>query len=499
MLPIFLREAVTACGGSFYGGDQANLDSLTIKSVSINTRTIESGDFFIATSGEQFDGHQFLIEALEKGACGAMVDETSFRKQWGDAQAWLNQNFPHAFLWTVNNTRHGLGALGSYHRKRFPNLPVIVVGGSNGKTSTKEYLRHTLSELGPIVWSQASFNNDIGTPLTLLKFDSCHRAAIVEVGSNHPGEMKALLEMVKPTHAVLTSIGREHLEFFKDLNGVIEEEGETLLALKTGSVFWGPTHASFWESFGDRIPEGVQVVLNQPCDSKETTSQLPERMQENAFWKSELAGCDSTGTRFLVEPPAGFEQFRGTYHITSLGNHQVTNATYAIAVAAQLGASPEFSRKALSTGSGAPMRMEIQSTPDGVLILNDAYNANADSMIAALRTLKLLPCAGKKWAVLGAMLELGTSSESLHREVGNQVAEAGISGLWVVGREARPLGEAAMEHGLFPVEFVDNLEGLEKELKNKILNGDLLLLKASRGAGLERLSKAWMQSESTKS
>lgn len=498
MLPIFLKEAVTACGGSFNGGNEVNTDSLTIKSVSIDSRTIEPGDFYIATPGERFDGHQFLKEALEKGACGAMVDEATFRREWGDPLAWLNQNFPQSFLWTLNDTRLGLGKLGAYHRKRFPNLPVIVVGGSNGKTSTKEYLRHTLSGLGPVVWSQASFNNDIGTPLTLLKFDSYHRAAVVEVGSNHPGEMQALLKLVQPTHAILTSIGREHLEFFKDLNGVIEEEGETLLALQPGSIFWGPPHHLFWESFVTRIPEGVEVVLNYPPQSQISSDPLPEKVQRSASWQSEVIACDARGTQFSVEPPVGLEQFKGRYHINSLGNHQVTNATYAIAVAAQLGVNPEYIRTALSNGSGAPMRMEIQSTGDGVQILNDAYNANAESMIAALQTLKQIPCEGKKWAVLGSMLELGSSSESLHWEVGKHVADAEISGLWVIGKEAQPLGESARKHGLEHVEFVEEVEGLETKLKNKIGRGDLVLLKASRGARLERVSKAWMQAEPIK-
>ncbi len=488
MLPIFVKDAVTNCGGSFFSGPLLNTDSLIIHSISINTRTLEKGDFFIATPGDRFDGHDFLIDALNKGAVGAMVDEATFSQKWGNPQSWLESSFPGSFLWVVNGARRGLGKLGAYHRKRFPNTPVIAVGGSNGKTSTKEFLRHTLSGLGQVAWSQASFNNDIGTPLTLLKLDSEHQAAIVEVGSNHPGEMKALLQLVQPTHAVVTSIGREHLEFFGDLKGVIEEEGETLLALENGASFWGPDHGEFWNDFAKRIPEGVQISVVTTVDSTKTAHNYPGAI-DFTYWRTQVKSMDTSGVSFAVQAPHPFEAYSGHYKISCLGTHQITNATYAIAVAAYFGVERSTIQESLLHGKGAPMRMEITSIPGGIQLINDAYNANAESMIAALDTLKEIPSKGKKWAVLGEMLELGSCSRELHAEVGAHAARTGLAGLWVIGNHAASLAEAATANGLDNVEFVKEIHGLDQQIKDKLASGDTLLLKASRGARLERLAE----------
>ncbi len=486
MLPIFVQEAVTSCGGYFLCGSKLSSDSLCISRISINSRSLDSGDFFIATPGDRFDGHDFLIAALDQGAMGAMVDESAFISRFGDPKAWLENLYPDRFLWIVQGARNALGSLAAYHRKRFPNLPIIAVAGSNGKTSTKEFLRHALSSLGPLVWSPASFNNDIGVPLTLVQLDVEHQVAIVEVGSNHPGELEGLLKMIRPTHALVTSIGREHLEFFKNIEGVIREEGETLLALEAGGKFWGPTEVEFWRSFSHQIPHGVNVEVNAPTDDP-----IPEKIEhflpDVPLWKSTVLNRSASGTRFLLDPPADRQAYAGEYEIRSIGKHQVTNAVYAIAVGASLNICAERIRKNLEEGEGAPMRMKITESAGGILIINDAYNANVESMSAALQTLKDLETPGKKWAILGEMLELGDSSLSMHTEVGKLAAEIGLAGLWVVGKGAEPIATAAKTNGMQNVCFLENLDRLSQELEINLRPGDAVLLKASRGVKLERL------------
>lgn len=486
MLPIFVQEAVTSCGGYFLCGSKLSSDSLCISRISINSRSLESGDFFIATPGDRFDGHDFLIAALDRGAKGAMVDETAFFSKFGDPKIWLESLYPDRFLWVVNGARKTLGSLAAYHRNRFPNLPIIAVAGSNGKTSTKEFLRHTLSSLGPLVWSPASFNNDVGVPLTLLQLDIDHQVAIVEVGSNHPGELEGLLKMIRPTHALVTSIGREHLEFFKNIEGVIREEGEALLALEDGGKFWGPTEVEFWQCFNHRIPHGVTVEVNVPADDP-----IPEKIEQflpdAEFWKSTVLNRSAIGTRFLVNPPSDRQAYAGEYEIGCIGKHQVTNAVYAIAVGASMNISPEKIRAKLEIGEGAPMRMKITESVGGILIINDAYNANVESMNAALQTLKELEIPGKKWAILGEMLELGDCSLSMHTEVGKLAAEIGLAGLWVVGKGAEPIALSAKTQGMQNVYFSENLDRLSRELKINLRPGDAVLLKASRGVRLERV------------
>ena len=430
-----------------------------VTGISSDSRTVRQGDCFIAVTGEKFDGHTFVGEALKKGAAALML---------------AKDRIPEAGLKgpiiTVADTRRALGQLAARYRNDF-QVPVIAVAGSNGKTTTKELIASVLRQKFATLWSEASFNNDIGVPLTLLKLEGRHEAAIFELGTNHPGELAPLIRMVQPQIGVITSIGREHLEYFGDVAAVAEEEGwlgELLPAAGTlfinGDSAWAPMIAQ-------RTKAKVVLVGLAP----------------NNEWRAAQTTVGDNGVVFTVNAP--HTRYSGTYSVQLLGAHQVTNALLALAVGARLGLEPEELRRGLATAEQPKMRLQLWER-NGVRVLDDAYNANADSTLAALQTLHDLPVEGRRIAVLGDMAELGEHTQTAHREVGRRAAELGIDKLFTVGRWAGETAAAARAGGMEDVSVCTDVALVIEELKNFIQTGDLLLLKGSRVAGLERVGAA---------
>src|SRR5882724_273515 len=421
MEPRSLQFISTACAGEQAGGSSETL----VQRVSTDSRQIQPGDLFVALPGERFDVHDFLIEVANKGAAGVMIERN--RKQ-------LDLDVCPMIL--VDNTRRALGRLAAAYRKDFA-LPIVAVGGSNGKTTTKELLASVLKQKLPTLSSEASFNNDVGVPLTLLKLDKTHKAAVVEVGTNHPGEIANLVGMVTPTYGVITSIGREHLEFFGDLAGVALEEGSLAALLPAdGKLFIN----------GDN--EWASVIVRRTRASFALAG-----FSDGNDWRVRSVRLDKQGITFKIDAPR--MDFSGDYRINLFGRHQVANALLAIAVAAELGLSKGEIERGLGECKPAKMRMELWEF-NGVRVLDDAYNANADSMAAALQTLQDLPCKGRRVAVLGDMAELGGSSEEAHVEVGRRAAELGVGQLFAVGAMASAMARGARGAGLNRViEFAD--------------------------------------------
>src|SRR5689334_5810826 len=209
MEPRSLTYVAEACGGELLSGSPAAM----VARVCTDSRQARPGDLFVALAGEKFDGHHFLNEVAQKGAVAVVVEKGKNPDQ-----------APGCAVIAVGDTRRALGGLAARYRRDF-ELPVVAVGGSNGKTTVKELLASVLRQRFRILWSEASFNNDIGVPVTLLKLENSHQAAVIEVGTNHPGELAPLVRMAAPRCGVVTSLGREHLEFFGDIEGVVEEEG----------------------------------------------------------------------------------------------------------------------------------------------------------------------------------------------------------------------------------------------------------------------------------
>jgi UDP-N-acetylmuramoyl-tripeptide--D-alanyl-D-alanine ligase len=423
-----------------------------------DSRQVRPGDLFFAVPGGKFDGHEFVDEAARKGAV-AIVGE----------QGRVPASITGSAVIAVQNTRKALGLLAAEYRKDF-ELPVIAVAGSNGKTTTKELLASVLRQKFPTVSSEASFNNDIGVPLTLLRLDKTHRAAVLEVGTNHPGELAPLVKMVRPNYGIITCIGREHLEFFGDLAGVAQEEGWLAELLPADGKLLVNGDDPWTDRIIPRTPAAVvRVGLAASND-----------------WQCQILRNGRQGVTFRVEGPK--TDVVGDYRIGLLGRHHAVNALFAVAMGAELGLSREEIALGLAECKPARMRLELWEA-GGVRVLDDAYNANADSVNAALQTLQDLPCTGRRVAVLGDMAELGAQTGPAHEEIGRRAAELGVGQLFAVGKMAPATARAAREAGLNRVFEFAEVEAAAPVVKSFVRSGDLVLLKASRVMRFERIAE----------
>jgi len=449
-----LTYVAQACGGELLRGSE----TATVTRVCTNSGQAQPGDLFVALAGERFDGHDYLVEAAQKGAVAVV----------GDREKLEGKN-PGCAVIAVGNTRQALGALAAGYRRDF-DLPVIAVGGSNGKTTTKELLAAVLRPRFTVLWSEASFNNDIGVPLTLVNLDATHQAAVVEVGTNHPGELAPLVRLIQPQFGLLTSIGREHLEFFGDLKGVAEEEG--------------------W--LAELLPAEGRLLING--DSPEIDGILRRTrarvirvgLGPDNDWRAVDVNPDEFGVAFRLETTDA--SVNGDYRVNLLGRHQVVNAMLAAAAGKELGMKCEEIKTGLAECRAAKMRMQLR-TVNGVGVLDDAYNANTDSMLAALETLKDFPCSGRRVAVLGDMAELGAHSAQAHAEVGRRAAELKVDQLFTVGKMAGVMGAAARAAGLMRVIELGEVETVANAVKHFVRTGDVVLVKASRATRIERVSE----------
>lgn len=454
MDPRELQSLAADCGGTVSGP----VPPVRVRRVCTDSRAVQPGDLFVCLRGPNFDGHAFAAEALRRGAVAVLGE--------ADRLDGLAPDVPRVL---VPDSRAALGRLAAAHRRRFAG-PVIAVAGSNGKTTTKELLAAVLGRAGPTLASPASFNNDIGVPLTLLGLDGSHTAAVVEVGTNHPGELAPLLCLAQPTHGVLTRLGREHLEFFGDLDGVIEEEG---------------TLAAFLP------PDGVLVLVADSPGAARIRRRTRARVVSvgwcaEADWQAVAACISETGTDFTVRAPR--PEWSGEYRMRLLGRHQVENALLALAAGAELGLGHEALAAGLAQARPAPHRLQLTLT-GGVRIVDDTYNANPDSMRAALILLRDLDCPGRRLAVLGDMGEQGRHAAAAHREIGRACAEADVAALFAIGQWAAAYAEGARAGGLRAcAEFEpDAVEAVARAVACAARPGDAVLVKASRAARLERV------------
>lgn len=453
MEPRTLQYIAKACAGEQLTGAP---DALAQR-VCTDSRAVKAGDVFFALSGDKFDGHEFLREVMGKDAAAVVVNRQRLPAPAGGSA-----------VIAVADTRQALARFAAEYRGDF-KLPTVAIGGSNGKTTTKEIIASVLRQKLSTLWSEASFNNDIGVPLTLLRLEPHHEAAVFEVGTNHPGELAPLVAMIQPQFGVITSIGREHLEFFGDIKGVAQEEGWLAELLPSfGTLFLnGDTNCA------DEIAQRCRGSVARIGFGKQND------------WVVSGVRVDERGVTFVVVSPRS--EFSGEYRVSLLGRHQATNATLAIAIGAELGLSPQQIRHGLASCQPPKMRLQI-SERNGVRILNDAYNANADSMLAALQTLKEFPCNGRRIAVLGDMAELGEHLAEAHLEVGRKTAEC-VSDLVAVGKMASVTAQAARDAGLRNVTECRDVVEAADAVKTLAREGDVVLLKASRVTGLERVSE----------
>jgi UDP-N-acetylmuramoyl-tripeptide--D-alanyl-D-alanine ligase len=453
MEPRDLQFVAAACAGELVAGSP----STRFQRVCTDSRQIQPGDLFIALVGERFDAHEFLREVTPKAA--AVVVQRARVPQAPGTCAVI----------TVENTQTALAGLAARYRQQF-SLPMVAVAGSNGKTTTKELVASVLSQHLSTLRSEASFNNHIGVPMSLLRLERTHQVAVLEVGTNHPGELEPLVRMVQPAFGIITCIGREHMEFFGDLKGVAQEEG--------------------W--LAELVPASGKVLLNGDSewagDIAQRTKATVVRvgLKEGNTWRARSLRPDKHGVTFRIDAP--ITDFSGEYRINLVGRHQAVNALFAICLGAELGLSRQQIARGLTECQPAKMRLQMWES-NGVRVLDDAYNANADSMLAALQTLQELPCKGRRVAVLGDMGELGVHSEAAHEEVGRRAAELGIGQLFAVGKMASVMARGARSAGLNRVLEFSDVATAAAAVKQFMRDGDLVLLKASRATRLEQVGE----------
>ncbi|HLP77675.1 MAG TPA: UDP-N-acetylmuramoyl-tripeptide--D-alanyl-D-alanine ligase [Candidatus Paceibacterota bacterium] len=453
--------------GACKGQQRRGSPDAVISRVCTDSRQVQVGDLFVALPGERHDAHAFLPDVMRRGATAALVES-----------ARIIAELPDCGVIAVENTRQALGQIAARYRRDF-SLPIVAVGGSNGKTTTKELIASVLRQKLNTLWSEASFNNDIGVPITLLRLENAHQAAVLEVGTNHPGELGPLVRMVQPKFGVITNIGREHLEFFGNLEGVVKEEG----------------------SLAELLPADGKLFLN---GDGEWTGEIARRATAKVVrvgqgqgndWRVTDLRPDKSGVTFSVATANA--DFAGRYRVNLLGRHQVFNALLAIAVGVELGLDRGEIERGLTECQPPKMRLQLWDF-NGVRVLNDAYNANADSVLAALETLKDFPCKGRRVVVLGDMAELGAHTEAAHLEVGRRAAELGVDQIFAIGKLASVISRGAREAGLNRVLEFQDVEPAADAVKRFLKAGDVLLLKASRSSRLERIAELLRAGEMAK-
>jgi UDP-N-acetylmuramoyl-tripeptide--D-alanyl-D-alanine ligase len=450
MQPLTIQQIREAVDGTIIVEPPA--ESPIISSVCTDTRHMERSSLFVPIRGETHDAHRFLADAAAGGAVAALVDHVP------------QTRMENVVLIQVADTRKALGRLARAVRQSMRSK-VVAVAGSNGKTSTKHLIDAALKGRWRGSISPKSYNNDIGVPLTIFPADPKGDYLVLEIGTNHPGEILPLAEMASPDIAVITNCGAEHLEGLQDLNGVRRENAMIVAGLNL---------------------QGLLVVNGDDPDLLRAVSVYPGRRVTFGFEPgNDLVAsnivCTEDGTEFSVNG----EELR--VFVPLLGRHTACNALAAIAVARALAVPDETILDGLSRARGPEMRLELKLVGD-VKVLNDAYNANPNSMKAAIQTLAALPAEGRRVAVLGEMRELGAQSERYHREIGGAVAEAGNIDLMIcVGSAGGWIAEGAIDAGLAPAALhrFGNSGTAADGIDALLLPKDLILLKASRGVHLE--------------
>jgi UDP-N-acetylmuramoyl-tripeptide--D-alanyl-D-alanine ligase len=418
---------------------------------SIDSRTINPGDVFIAIAGERFDGHEYVDAALEKGAVGAVVH--SDKKYTGD---------PRRVLW-VEDTVKALQSLGAAARRLW-GKPLLAVTGSAGKTTTKEILAEILSTRFRVMKSSGNLNNHIGLPLQLLKLESEHDLAVVEMGMNHAGEIRALGALAHHDLAVVTTVAPVHLEFFGSLAEIARAKYEIIETLPSGGVAVLNADDEYVSQFGRNF-KGKVVTFGI------------RRAADVSAQKVKLNGAEGSTFELVagsVEEPVTFPL---------VGEHNIYNALAAAAAAMERGITPSQAAVALSSIRPPDKRGQVLHV-GGATIINDCYNSNPRALAAMIDTLASMK-AERHILVVGEMLELGPTAESLHRESGRHAAEKKIDLVIGVRGLAKAVAEAACGAGT-QAQFVETPEQAGEWLARNLRPGDAVLLKASRGVKLER-------------
>lgn len=459
-----LVDLCTVTGGELHGADAA------FDAVSTDTRTLHGGDVFFALRGERFDAAEFVAQAAESGAAGAVVEQ--------EVDAPLPQI-------TVSDTRVALGDFAREWRRR-SGARVIGITGSNGKTTVKELTAGICREAfgdDAVLATRGNLNNDIGLPLTLLELREQHRIAIAEMGANHPGEIGELAGIALPDIAVINNVARAHIEGFGSLDGVARTKGALLDRLGADGTAVLNADDNYFDAFRERAGEATLVSFAADTEADTRADTQADYRADNV---SAVVRRGVPGFSFELHCPAG----SATIVLPLPGRHNVSNALAAAAAAMAAGATLDHVAAGLASARSVPGRMRAFRSAAGAMIFDDCYNANPDSVAAALAT--LAEFKGEAWLVLGDMGELGPDAAELHRDTGRLARESGAAGLLCTGEMGREIA-AGFGAGARWFESVDELEAA---LRDELLPGRNVLIKASRFMQLDRLVDA-LESDAT--
>ena len=453
-----VAKLIEATGGILLQGDPNH----RLANISTDTRSIQPADCFLALTGEHSDGHAFIPDALGKGA-GALVVSNK------RADRALVASTEVAVI-EVSDTLFALGEIARYFRLQHP-IPVVGITGSNGKTSTKEMVSAILSQTYEVLKNKGNYNNLIGVPLTLLSLQPRHRAAVVEMGINVPGEMARLVEISRPTVGLITNVQPAHLEGLHSLDEITREKGRLWLSLGADELAVVNLDDERLAAFSKRIrARTVTYAVQAPGAHVKLAGEVATHEGVSAF--AVTLGDQTISVRLPV-----------------LGLHHVMNALAAMAVGWGMGLPAEIIAAGLANYEPIKMRMQMHRLADGRVLIDDTYNANPGSLLAAVQTVTLESRGKSVIAVLGDMRELGPESASLHREVGRRIAALPVSRLITFGQMTRELTRGAQDAGMRAsvCRHAESHQQIVDWLKNEVVKDAWILVKGSRSMAMDRV------------
>ncbi len=501
------EEIATASSGRWVGAPPAALEG-----VSTDTRQSVKGNLFVALRGERFDAHQFLGDALRGGAAAAVVAEdwlarsasapldvrpasqalrsgrtepVSLVQAEGESSAHRERGaiaggavsrdlLP---LLVVPDTLAALGAIARLHRRRFA-ISVVGITGSNGKTTTREMIAAILATRGPVLRAEGNLNNEVGVPLTLLRLEPEHTAAVIEMGMNHTGEIARIAAIAEPQVGVVTNAFPAHLEGLGTVDAVADAKAELYRGLPPGGIAVANA-------------DDPRMLRRAQASGRRVITFAVGRQRRGDVVVLDILDQSDSGLRFLL----GIGNREIEARLPLVGKHNAANAAAAAAAAVALGCNDREIVDGLAQVKTVGRRLRLDKLASGILVIDDCYNANPASMAAALQTLAELAGENPRWrpvAVLGDMLELGPIETEAHRELGERAVRAGVKLLAAFGPRSRGTVAAARAAGLPEADafHTEDMGELVTWSKARLSPSDILLVKGSRGMKLERLVEA---------
>ncbi len=440
----------------------SNLRTKSFRGVSIDSRNIKKDEIFFAIKGEITDGHKYIEEVFRKKVRIAVVNDKWYKNN--------RSSYKDKIFLTVKDTTLALGSFAKIHRNNF-NIPVLCIGGSNGKTTTKDLTAAVLSQKFNVLKTEGNFNNHIGLPLTLLRLNESHNFCVLEAGCNHYGELKYLCSIAEPGYGMITNIGKEHLEYFRDLKGVAKAEFELF----------------------DYLREKKEGILFINYDDRFIKNYSKEIKHEKKFSYSYMFNTDVKGRsegynkNFEPEIEISFREKKFKTNISTFGRHSVYNGLAAAAAGIYFEVSFNNIKRALKNFKpSSSKRMEILKV-NGITVINDTYNSNPESVKMGIETMMEFRTKGKKYAVLSDMLELGKASWKEHSEIGKFAVKSGLENLYTFGKESyNTFYNAKKVKNNF---YFESKEDLTAMLKKNLRKDDVIYVKGSRGMKMEEVVK----------